>query len=335
VAALGAGGSVLLAAAAVTALARSGPWARGPGRDVPDGPAAGRPRPHPRHARRRRAGRLPLELNALLGYDAIVAGRFTGYGNLASGLLATSALVATAVGATALGRWAGRDDGGSRQRRVTGAAVLAAGAVTVVLVGAPGLGRDFGGVLAALPGFLLLAMLLTGVRVTPVRLGAVLAAGVLAVGSLAVLDWLRPADERSHLGRFVEQVGTGEAWTVVSRKAGANVDILLGSALAWLLPVALVAAVWLVRAADPAARRGCAGRPRAAARRRVGTAPGRRRGAALGPAGRRPEPGPGRRGQRLRRGAAGHGRGAAGAAARGAGRADPGRRAAAGSADGS
>jgi hypothetical protein len=90
-------------------------------------------------------------------------------------------------------------------------------------------------------------MLLAHVRVTVVRLAAVLAAAVLAVGTLAVMDWLRPPDERSHLGRFVEQVLTGEAWTVVSRKAQANLDILLGSPLAWMLPVALVAAVWLVR----------------------------------------------------------------------------------------
>ena len=40
---------------------------------------------------------------------------------------------------------------------------------------------------------------------------------------------------------------TGEAWTVVSRKAQANLDILLGSPLAWMLPVAAVAAVWLLR----------------------------------------------------------------------------------------
>ncbi|MGY1652564.1 hypothetical protein [Geodermatophilus sp. SYSU D01119] len=237
-------GSVLLATAVVTALALLGPW------------------------RRRRLGPplavlgvtlatlvgdvsagSPLELDGLLGYDAIVAGRFTGYGNLSSGLLAAAALLSTAVLATAAGRRAGRgrDDAGRRQRRVTGAVVLVAGAALTVLVGTPSLGRDFGGVLAALPGFLLLAMLLTGVRVTVVRLGAVLAAGVVAVGALAVLDWTRPADERSHLGRFVEQLLTGEAWTVVSRKAQANVDILFGSALSWVLPVALVAALWLVR----------------------------------------------------------------------------------------
>ncbi len=241
-------GAVLLAGAAVLALAVLGPW------------------------RRHRLGPLltvlgvtvatllgdvltgsSLELDGLLGYDAIVAGRFTGYGNLSSGLLAGSGLLLTAAVATAAGRRAGRgrDDGGRRERRVTGAVVLAAGLVTVVLVGAPGLGRDFGGVLAVLPGFLLLAMLLTGVRVTLVRLGAVLGAGVLAVGTLAVLDWLGPADDRSHLGRFVEQALTGEAWTVVSRKAQANLDILVGSSLSWVLPVALVAAVWLVRRRGP------------------------------------------------------------------------------------
>jgi hypothetical protein len=184
-----------------------------------------------------------LELNGLLGYDPIVAGRFTGYGNLSFGLLAVSALSGTAVAATALGRRAGAH----AARWVAGGAVVAVGLVTVGVIGAPGLGRDFGGVLAALPGFLLLAMLLAHVRVTVLRLAAVLGAAVVAVGTVAVLDWTRPADERSHLGRFVEQVLTGEAWTVVSRKAEANLGILLGSALAWMLPVALAAAVWLVR----------------------------------------------------------------------------------------
>jgi hypothetical protein len=70
---------------------------------------------------------------------------------------------------------------------------------------------------------------------------------VVAVGTVAVLDWLRPADERTHLGRFVEQVLTGQAWTVISRKGQANLDILAGSPLAWMLPVAIVAAVWLIR----------------------------------------------------------------------------------------
>jgi hypothetical protein len=76
---------------------------------------------------------------------------------------------------------------------------------------------------------------------------AVLGTAVVVVGAVAVLDWLRPAAQRTHLGRLVEQVRTGEAWTVISRKAEANLAILLHSPLAWLLPVALLAALWLVR----------------------------------------------------------------------------------------
>ena len=200
-----------------------------------------------------------LELDGLLGYDAIVAGRFTGYGNLTFGLLAVSALTVTAAAAT----WLGRRAGPGRARAVTAATVVGVGVLSVAVIGAPGLGRDFGGVLAALPGFLLLAMLLTGVRVTVVRLGAVLVAAVLAVTGVAVLDWRRPPEERTHLGRFVEQVQTGEAWTVVSRKAQANLDILLGSPLARMLPVAAVAAFWLLRPGGllRSAGRGLAGLP--------------------------------------------------------------------------
>ncbi|MCZ2861009.1 hypothetical protein [Blastococcus sp. VKM Ac-2987] len=253
--------AVVVADLAVTAVAALGPWRR-------------RPLGPPLAVLAITLGTLvadvltgsPLELNGPLGYDAVVAGRFTGYGNLTFGLLSVSALTVTAAGATAIGRRSAPH----RRKACTGAVVVAAGLLAVVLIGAPPLGRDFGGVLAALPGFLLLAMLLTGVRVTVVRLAAILAAAVVAVGTVAVLDWLRPAGERTHLGRFVEQVLSGEAWTVVSRKAAANIGILLGSPLAWMLPVALVAAVWLLRPGGPlrsaaagAAGRGPAGLPAA------------------------------------------------------------------------
>ncbi|MGY1815744.1 hypothetical protein [Blastococcus sp. SYSU D00820] len=226
------------AAAAVTVVALLGPWRRhrlGPGLavlaitlatlvgDVLTGST--------------------LELNGLLGYDAVVAGRFTGYGNLSSGLLAVSGLLVTAAVATAAGRRAAP----RRAGLVRGLTVLGLGVVLVGVIGTPALGRDFGGVLASLPGFLLLAMLLARVRVTVVRLAAICAAAGVAVGTVAVLDWLRPAEDRSHLGRFVDQVLTGEAWTVISRKAQANLDILTRSPLAWMLPVALVAAIWLFR----------------------------------------------------------------------------------------
>ncbi|HEV7189584.1 MAG TPA: hypothetical protein VGN28_16960, partial [Blastococcus sp.] len=121
-----------------------------------------------------------LELNGMLGYDAIVAGRFTGYGNLTFGLMSVSALSVAAALATLVARRVAP----GRARLAAGATVLVLGGVVVGVIGAPGLGRDFGGVLAALPGFLVLAMLLARVRVTVVRLLAVLAAAVVAVGAV-------------------------------------------------------------------------------------------------------------------------------------------------------
>ena len=229
--------AVLAADAAVVLLAVAGPWRRrrlGP-------PAA---------VLAATAGTLVLdvltgshlEMNGLLGYDAIVAGRFTGYGNLTFGLLSVSVLLLTAAAATAVGRRVAR-----RRRLAVAGTVAVVGLLTVALVGAPGLGRDFGGVLAVVPGFAVLGMLLTGVRITAGRAAGVLAAAVVAVGAVALLDWRRPPGERTHLGRFVEQLLTGEAGTVVLRKASANLDILLGSALVWTLPSALLAAVWLLR----------------------------------------------------------------------------------------
>jgi len=184
-----------------------------------------------------------LELDGLLGYDPIVAGRFVGYGNLTFGLYAVAGLLLIAAVATAAGR-AVRPD---RQRRTVAGVTVGLGLVLVGIDGAPGLGRDFGGMLSAVPGVLLLAMLLVRARVTVARVVAIGAVtGVVVVG-VAVLDWLRPADQRTHLGRFVAQVLDGEAWTVVGRKAQANVSILLGSKLSWMLLVAAVAAWWLLR----------------------------------------------------------------------------------------
>ena len=113
----------------------------------------------------RRADRLDLELNGLLGYDAIVAGRFTGYGNLTFGLLSVSVLSVTAAVATGCSAGAPAERARRGDRR-DGPSPF--GFLTVAVIGAPGLGRDFGGVLAALPGFLLLAMLLARIRVTVV-----------------------------------------------------------------------------------------------------------------------------------------------------------------------
>lgn len=179
----------------------------------------------------------PMELNSLLGYNAIVAGRFVGLGNLSFGLFAVCTLLVTAV----LVR-------GSTRQVLLG--VGAVGVLAVVIVGAASLGRDFGGVLALVPAFLCLCFLAVGIRLSVRRVVSIAAVTVLAVSSFALLDYQRDPDDRTHLGRFVAQLIDGQAWTVVSRKAQANIDVLTGSPVTWLIPIFAVAGWLMLRHGD-------------------------------------------------------------------------------------
>jgi hypothetical protein len=169
-----------------------------------------------------------LQMSSVAGYSPLVAGRFAGIGNVAFGVLAASVLLATAA----------------LTRRLV--VVAAVGVVAVVLDGAPPWGSDVGGVLALVPAFVLLAMLLTGRRVSLLRLLAAGAAGVLVVTAFALADWSRPAAERSHLGRFVQDVADGTAGTLLRRKAEAVLSLLLASPVTALLPLVVALAVYLV-----------------------------------------------------------------------------------------
>ncbi len=56
---------------------------------------------------------------------------------------------------------------------------------------------------------------------------------------ISVLDWARGADDRTHLGRFVQTVIDGGAFTVIQRKALANLGILFTTNLSILVPVGI------------------------------------------------------------------------------------------------
>lgn len=171
-----------------------------------------------------------LQLSSLMGPNPIVAGRFYGLGNPPFALLATGALLlATAAASTLLVRgW----------RPVAVGVVVVVGLATAVVDGTPGLGSDFGGPPAILPAFALLALMVAGVRITWRRVVAIGGGTLVVVAGLSVLDWLRPADERTHLGRFVETVLHGGFLDVVGRKLSANLGILLGNPQGVVVPVA-------------------------------------------------------------------------------------------------
>ncbi len=127
-------------------------------------------------------------------------------------------------------------------RRWKAAALVVAALVlgfTVVVDGYPAYGSDIGGVLAAVPSFALVLLLLAGVTITWRRLALVGVVTVATIGAFAAVDLTRPVEQRTHLGRMVERMdGTGGVLTIVERKLLANLNILTSSIWTWVVPIA-------------------------------------------------------------------------------------------------
>ncbi len=170
-----------------------------------------------------------LQLNALMGYTALVAGRFYGFGNQAFALFAVAALLTAA--------WLAERPLETGRRRAAVAVVAAVAVAAVAVDGWPGWGSDFGGVIAMVPAFAVLGLLIAGRRVSAARIAVFCAAGAVLVLGIAFADSLRA--DPSHLGRFWDDLVGGQAWDVIARKAGA----MLRSLGYWPFTVAAVAAL--------------------------------------------------------------------------------------------
>ncbi|GAA2119959.1 hypothetical protein [Actinomadura napierensis] len=185
-----------------------------------------------------------LQLNTLMGYTALVAGRFYGFGNQAFSLFAVAAILTAAwLCEFPLRRHRAEPDpgglaGASRRAKSTAVALVAAiGLLTVAVDGLPAWGSDFGGVIAITPAFAMLGMMITGKRVSPVKLGAFCVAGVALV--LAISWWNSRSANPTHMGRFWQDLMDGNAWDVVTRKFNA----MLNSLGYWPFTLALAAAL--------------------------------------------------------------------------------------------
>ena len=158
-----------------------------------------------------------LQMGSPLGAQAMIGGRYYGISNHLFGLVIGASTVLL------LGLCARATTARGRVARV-----LAVGAVVTVVCVAPSMGADFGSMLALVPMFGLLALLVSGIRLRPwhvLGLGALAAA---LVGTVAVLDWLRPSDQRTHLGRFVDSVLDGDLGAVILRKLTENWEMTVG-----------------------------------------------------------------------------------------------------------
>lgn len=185
-----------------------------------------------------------MQLSGLMGYQILVAGRFYGFGNAAFVLFASSAVLVGLMLVHLTG-----------QRRLLAAALLTAvGLVTVALDGYPSLGADFGGPPAILPAFIVFVLLALEVRLTWKRVGAVVGISAVVAVSFSVLDYLRPAEERTHLGRFVETVLDGGLLDVIVRKLSQNLTSLFASVLTILALAGIVLLVLAFSRRSPFAR---------------------------------------------------------------------------------
>ncbi|HZN16053.1 MAG TPA: hypothetical protein VFB78_17430 [Acidimicrobiales bacterium] len=167
-----------------------------------------------------------LQLDTVFGYSPIVAGRFSGFGNLAYGLLAMTSIV-TATVAWAL--W--------RSRRWTPVVVGGVLGVALLVDGAPPWGADVGGVLASGPAFFAVAALLRGWQISWRKWLLAAAGTIAALTAFALADLARPPSSRTHLGRLV--ANPGDLGDVLQRKLLSNLHILTSSIWTLIIPVAL------------------------------------------------------------------------------------------------
>ncbi|MFF0576084.1 hypothetical protein [Streptosporangium saharense] len=178
-----------------------------------------------------------LQFNSVMGYTAVVGARYSGLGNIPFALFATSVLLVVTSIAHRLAA--------TGHRKAAVGVVAALGGVAMILGGWPGIGSDFGGVIAFVPGIAVTVLLIAGRRVSIVKLGAFCVAGGVIVMTIAYLDYLRPPGSQTHLGRFVGQIFTGEAFEVVNRKLAAMLGTLLNPNL---MPIVIAAFAFLVYA---------------------------------------------------------------------------------------
>lgn len=182
----------------------------------------------------------PLQLGSVMGNPPVVAGRWYGMNNTAFAQFSTAMILLSIACAQPFVR---------RNHRVVAAIIITAfGVVTAFIDGAPFLGADFGGPPAILPAFFILALLAAGVRLTIKRVSLVFLATAAIVVAIAFIDWLRPADERSHIGNFFQQVLDGQLLIVVWRKLDANLRVLMGNRPLTILALSAVALVVFVLA---------------------------------------------------------------------------------------
>nr|WP_245354356.1 hypothetical protein [Brachybacterium sacelli] len=170
-----------------------------------------------------------FQLSSPLGAQPISGGRFYGLSNHLFGMVLAAALMALLCLFTVV-----------RRPRARVVWTLVVGVLVAGVCVAPSMGADFGSMLATIPAFGLLALLVSGIRPRAWHVLALGVGGAVAVLGVSFLDWLRPPEQRTHLGRFIDELLSGELVSVVVRKLAQNIAMTTGY---WALAVVMVLAL--------------------------------------------------------------------------------------------
>ncbi len=188
---------------------------------------------------------FPLQVASLVGTQPQVGGRFYGLSNATFAMMTAGLILMVACEAVVLAR--------SGRTGLAAGFVGAVGVLTVLIDGSAMLGADFGGPPALVVGFALLTLLVCRIRLTPLRLFGVFVAAMGTSFIFALTDYMKPPQQRSHLGRFIQTLLDGGGFDIASRKLSQAFFGLPWWLVVILLVVALAAGLrwWKAHEAKP------------------------------------------------------------------------------------
>lgn len=161
----------------------------------------------------------PLQKLSVLGYDPIVGARFYGIGNEYMGVILGSSIVAAAA----------LIDRFPRYRRWLLSFTMFYFGLILYIMGAPYLGTNLGGTVAAAVAFMYALLLLCRVKFNVRTILFIAAGSALIVGAFVLYDLQRLAEQQSHFGRtasLILQGGVQDLVLIIKRKAEMNIKLM-------------------------------------------------------------------------------------------------------------
>ena len=174
-----------------------------------------------------------LTSESITGYSMVEGARYYGIGN---------ELMGTALGAAIIGIGMAFSFG-KISPKIRGWIAAIVFAATCLFIGAPNLGANVGGALAAVPAVIVALLLRRGCKINIRNIALIAIATLLIIGGMFAFDAMRGGASQSHAGRIVGLLTSGDSQGVLSvfqRKIALNFMLLSSSLWSRLLGLSLL-----------------------------------------------------------------------------------------------